>query len=340
MDPLAHHTAHHDALTAHFRGPGPTPRPVPWRGYGRGHRLALTLALLLAGAGLVARQLHAVDWQATRTALATLPGQSLAAAALLGAASYAAYGGFDLLARRTTAHPLHAVRLLAIAFVSHACALNLGPAGAGVRFRLYLRHGVPLHLTAAFWLFNVFTNWLGFALVAGVALATRRIAISPGWGFAADAMQWAGIGLLAAVAAYLAACLLASGRHLVLRGHALHLPPPGVAAVQAMLSALNWLLLAALLHALMHGRAGYGQVLAALLTSALALALLDVPAGLGVLEAVFLALLGRTVPAAEVMAALLAYRALYFLAPLVLASAVYLGLEWDAQSRPTRMLQR
>jgi uncharacterized membrane protein YbhN (UPF0104 family) len=331
---------HHNALTIHCRGTGPTPRPVAWRGYARGHRLALTLTLLLAGAGLVAQQLLALDWQATHTALAALPRSSLAAAALLGAASYAMHVGFDLLARRTTAHPLDAARLLAIAFVSHACALSMGPAGAGVRFRLYLRHGVPLHLTAALWLFNVFTNWLGFALIAGVALATRRIATSPGWGFAADALQWAGIGLLAAVATYLAACLLARGRHLVLRGTELRLPPPGVAALQALLSALNWLLLAALLHALMPGRADYAQVLAALLASALALALVDVPAGLGVLEAVFLGLLGRTVPAAELMAALLAYRALYFVAPLVLATVVYLGLEWDAQSRPLHVLQR
>ena len=328
----------HDAppppLSARFRGAGPTPRPVPWHGYGRGLRPALTLALLLLGAGLVAQRLHTVDWQATRAALAAMPGDSLTAAVLLGAASYALYCGFDLLARRTTAHPLDARRLLAIGFVSHACALSLGPAGAGIRVRLYLRHGLPLHLSVALWLFNVFTNWLGFALVAGMALAARLISAPPTWGVAADVMQWAGVALLAGVAGYLLACLLARGRQLMLKGAVLRLPPPGVAALQALLSAFNWLVLAALLRALLGGRVEYEQVLAALLASALALAVIDVPAGLGVLEAVFLALLGRTMPPAEVLAALLAYRALYFVGPLLLACAVYLGLEWDAQARP------
>jgi hypothetical protein len=53
---------------------------------------------------------------------------------------------------------------------------------------------------------------------------------------------------------------------------------------------------------------------------------LRVPAGLGVLEAVGVALLaGGTLGQDKVLAALLAYRALYYLVPLVLAS-VALGL--------------
>lgn len=333
MDPHARSPV----VATHFSGPGPTPRPVPWRGYARGPRPALTLSLLLVGAALLAQQLHAVNWQATRAVMGAMPPATLAAATLLGACSYAVYCGFDLLARRTTSHPLDVPRLLAIGFVGHACALSFGPAGAGVRFRLYLRHGVPLHLTAALWLFNVFTNWLGFALVAGLSLATRRIAAPPAWGLASDVLAWSGVALVAGVATYLVACLLARGRTLVLRGTELRLPPPGVASLQAVLSGLNWLLLAGMLHMLLGGRVPYEQVLTALLTSALALAVVDVPAGLGVLEAVFVALLGRTVPSAEVLAALLAYRALYFVAPLVLASGVYLRLEWNAPWRPDRM---
>jgi hypothetical protein len=46
-----------------------------------------------------------------------------------------------------------------------------------------------------------------------------------------------------------------------------------------------------------------------------------------VLEAVFVALLGQQVPTAHLLAALLAYRALYYLAPLLLASTLYFALE-------------
>jgi uncharacterized membrane protein YbhN (UPF0104 family) len=46
-----------------------------------------------------------------------------------------------------------------------------------------------------------------------------------------------------------------------------------------------------------------------------------------VIEAVFIALLSGQVPQAELVAALLAYRAIYYLAPLGIAVALLLGLE-------------
>jgi hypothetical protein len=126
---------------------------------------------------LLVQHLRSVDWSAMRVVLAHLPRESLFVAGVLTAASYAVYCSFDLLARRATSHPLDRGRVLSIGFVGHACALSLGPAGAGVRVRLYTRQGLPAHLAAALWLFNVATNWLGFTVLAGVALTTRWIAL-------------------------------------------------------------------------------------------------------------------------------------------------------------------
>lgn len=58
-----------------------------------------------------------------------------------------------------------------------------------------------------------------------------------------------------------------------------------------------------------------------------------VPAGLGVLEAVFVALLAHRVPQGELLAALLAYRAIY-LAPLAIAAALFFVV--DAEAAPRR----
>ena len=57
------------------------------------------------------------------------------------------------------------------------------------------------------------------------------------------------------------------------------------------------------------------QVLAVLLLAAVAGAVSHVPGGLGVLEAVFIAALGSQVPRPELLAALLAYRCVYYLLP-------------------------
>jgi uncharacterized membrane protein YbhN (UPF0104 family) len=106
--------------------------------------------------------------------------------------------------------------------------------------------------------------------------------------------------------------------------------------MQCVLSVLNWSLLAGVLTVLMQGRAGFGAVLGALMASALALAVIDVPGGLGVIETVFVALLGSQVPAPELLAALLAYRAIYFVGPLLAAIVAYLALEFDADAHRLR----
>jgi uncharacterized membrane protein YbhN (UPF0104 family) len=279
------------------------------------------------------RHLHGVDWPAMQAALAELPHASLLAAGLLGAASYAVYCSFDLLARRVTGHSVPRLHVLAIAFVGHACALSLGPPGAGVRFRLSAHHGMPAHLTAALWLFNVATNWLGFAALAGAALATGRIALPARWGMAGDALQAAGFALLAAVALYLLACRAGRHRRVVVRGVEFRLPPLSVALSQCALSVLNWLLLAGMLHALLDRAAPFEAVLGALMASALALAVIDVPAGLGVIETVFVTLLGSMVAPHRILAALMAYRAIYFVGPLALGALVAFALEWHAHAR-------
>jgi uncharacterized membrane protein YbhN (UPF0104 family) len=308
----------------------PARRLAQWRGWTR-LRPALTIALLLLGAVLLLRHLRSIDWHAVQAVLGEMPGSILLQAGGLSAASYAVYCSFDLLGQRVTGHTVGRRRLLAIAFVSHACALSLGPIGAGVRFRLLMRQGLPAHLTAALWMFDVATNWLGFLLVAGTAFAARAIALPASWRLGQDTLQVAGVLMLVAVAVYLAACRMArSHRAWTVRGVDFRLPSLHIAALQCVLSALNWLLLAGVVYMLLHGQATFGLVLGTVLANALALAVIDVPAGLGITDTVFLTLLGVAVAPTDVLAALLAYRAIYFLAPLGLASMAYLGLEWNA----------
>jgi uncharacterized membrane protein YbhN (UPF0104 family) len=112
-----------------------------------------------------------------------------------------------------------------------------------------------------------------------------------------------------------------------LRGWVLPLPPGRLVAWQLAVASANWATMGALVWTLLHGQAPYPQVLAVLLLAAVAGILAHVPASLGVLEAVFLALLGPALGDARVLAALLVYRALYYLGPWALALGTYLRLE-------------
>ena len=75
------------------------------------------------------------------------------------------------------------------------------------------------------------------------------------------------------------------------------------------------------------GALAWPLVLATLLLSAVASAMVHIPAGIGVLEAVFVAVLGGLAPEPQLLAALLAYRAVYYLFPLLLALAFYAAFE-------------
>lgn len=301
-----------------------------WRRCGPWLRRALTLGLLLLGATLWARHLRAADWHGMLGVIEATPHEALLEALGLAAASYCVYACFDLVARRVTGVHVAWRRMWTIGLVSHACALNLGPAGVGFRLRLYTRHGIGAAMAAAIWIFNVATNWLGFVLLAGLAFASGAMSLPQQWGIVTATSQPIGVALLGAVVIYLVACGLAHGRSWTVMGRELTLPSLPLAALQCLLSAANWCVLAALLTVLLQGHTGFIDVLGALMTSALALAVVDVPGGLGVTETVFLALLGSQVPADQLLAALLAYRAIYFLGPLVAALVAYVMLEFDA----------
>jgi uncharacterized membrane protein YbhN (UPF0104 family) len=141
-------------------------------------------------------------------------------------------------------------------------------------------------------------------------------------------------GLLLLVApAYLALCAFSSRRHWRLRGIRIDLPHAPMALAQWLLSMINWLTIAGVVWVLLGGVVDYPTVLAALLLAAIAGVLTHVPAGLGVLEAVFLTVLDGRMAEPPILAALLAYRALYYLLPGLSALLVYLGLEARARWR-------
>ena len=75
----------------------------------------------------------------------------------------------------------------------------------------------------------------------------------------------------------------------------------------------------------------YANVLPVLLLAAVAGVATHVPAGLGVIEAVFVACLSAELGWTRVLAALLSYRAVYYLVPLALALLGYAFVEASAR---------
>ena len=321
-----------DAPSAGRHGKGPRLRDRPW--YPAARR-ALTILFFLAVLGLVANHARHVEWSAVGGALRAYSLGTLWPAIAFAAASHALYCGYDLIGRHETGHGLPARTVAGVGFTSDAFNLNLGSlvGGVALRYRLYARLGLNAEVTTRILALSVLTNWLGYFCVAGGLFLLAPPVMPPGWELGSEGLRWVGGGLLLASAAYLAVCFLSPRREWQLRGHALRLPSGRMALLQLAVSGANWMMIGAVLWVLLHHRIDYPSTLAVLLVAAVAGVIAHVPAGLGVLEGVFLALLSHRVPQGELLAALLAYRALYYLAPLGIALGLFLKFHAGEQGR-------
>lgn len=295
-------------------------------------------AFFVLVAGLLLRLSRTIDWaQAWQSLLAYRPGTLLLGAGL-ALASYAVYCTYDLLGRHQTGHGLPAARVIGIGFVSYAFNLNLGSlvGGVAMRYRLYSRLGVGVGAITEVLALSLITNWLGYLFVGGLVFALSPLQLPPQWKIGNGGLHLLGAGMLVAAAVYIGACWLAKRRTWRVRGRDFELPSGRIAVGQLGLSSVNWMLIAGVVFVLLRDAVDYVTVLAVLLIAAVAGVVAHIPAGLGVLEAVFLALLSHRAGQGELMAALLAYRALYYLAPLALATIVFATTGMGARPKVVR----
>lgn len=297
-----------------------------------GKRL-LTLLFVILIPVLLFTLARNLDWAEVRQSLLAYKPGTLAIGLLLALASYLVFASYDLLARAYTGHQLPVRQVLPVAFVCYAFNLNFTTwvGGVALRYRLYSRLGLDTPTITRILTLGLLTNWMGYLLLAGCVFALGFVKLPDSWAVGATGLRLIGVLMVAVALGYLLACAFAKRRTWHLRGHELTLPSTRLALCQVALGASNWALMAALIYWLLPNDLFYPSVLGVLLISCVAGVVAHIPAGLGVLEAVFLALLHGQLGQGSLVAALLGYRTLYYLIPLVLAVITYLVLEQRAR---------
>jgi phosphatidylglycerol lysyltransferase len=225
-------------------------------------------------------------------------------------------------------------RIVLNSFIAYSFAHTLGFAAftsAAIRLRLYASAGISAIDVATVSAFCSLSFGIGLATISGLSLV-----LSPA--HAAQLLhlhsQWAvlvGTLLLAAVCAYaLWACL--ARRTLEFRGWALRPPGPLIALAQIVLGVLDISLSSAVLWSLLPSSAHVGFItfLGVYAAAVFAGIISHIPAGVGVFEAVILLTLPG-VPTDALVGSLLAYRAVYYLVPLVFGTLLFGSKELSAQ---------
>ncbi len=294
---------------------------------------AATLAFLGVVAALLWRYAQNVDWDDVWSSVKDTPRPVLLIAIGLAVASHLLYSCFDLLGRRYTGHRLPTALVMVINFISYAFNLTIGSlvGGVGFRYRLYSQAGLAKGVITRIVSMSMLTNWLGYKLLAGLLFIFHPLVLPPAWHMGNHGLQWVGAALVALSGAYIFACVRMGDHRWVVRGHELYLPPWRMALLQMGVSCLNWMLMAGIVYVLLQQKVAYTDVLTVLLVGAIAGVVAHVPAGLGVFEFIFVALLSHQVSEARLLAALLGYRAIYYIGPTLIAAVLYAVFELKAK---------
>lgn len=294
-------------------------RTIVWRGV-----VVLFFAVVAA---LIFSRARQVNWEAVGDALWSYSAFELGFAFLAAALGYVCSGSYDLIGRRYTGHCLPTRRVFAINAIAYAFSLNLGAlvGGWAFRVRLYTRFGLPVAVVARIIVLAVVTNWSGFVLLSGLLLMVWPPALPEVWNVPVAALRAVGLVLLAVIGAYVAACAMGRQRgwSFRVRGQQMRLPTLPMALAQLSLSSVSWLLMAVSLWLLLPAGVSFARVVESLFACSIAGAALHVPGNVGVLEGSFTALMSTELDEVQALAGILAFRAVYFLIPFVLAAIGY-----------------
>jgi len=298
---------------------------------------AISLLILAAAAFVLYELLRDADFGKVAAALKAQPIQKIAAAGAFVVAGYVTLTFYDLFALHTIGRHKVPYAVAALpSFASSTIGHSLGAAvltGGLIRFRIYSVWGLTVVDIAKIAFVTGMTFWLGNAFLLGGATAYAPEAAS-----AVDHLPlWInraiGLAGLAAIACYL--LWLTPRRRAVGRsGWRIVLPSLRFTLVQIGIGALDLSLVTMAMYILLPPTpaVGFVTVLVIFLTATLLGTVSHAPGGLGVIEATMLVGLAQF-QREELLAALLTFRALYFVLPLLLAT-ISLGL------RELRLLAR
>jgi phosphatidylglycerol lysyltransferase len=279
--------------------------------------------------------LHAMASEVTYRQIAgyvhALPNTDIALAMLLTAAGYVVMTLYDWFGLASIGRRLPARRVGLISFISYAFSNALGMSllvSGSIRYRFYVQAGLSTGEVARVVLYTTLSFWLGLAALTGVTLLL--VPIPPD-------VPLSGLRLPLAIALTLVplawfGVAVAVRRPVRVWRWAVNTPTPAVAARQILIGALDWGLAAGVLYVLMPEAitGGFGHFLAIFVVAQMAGLISHVPGGLGVFEAVMLAGFGATGNhglEAPILGSLAAFRLVYYLLPLCVATLMVIWRE-------------
>ncbi len=290
----------------------------------------LSLVVLVI-AGLAVRDvLRTTTYREVMHSLASIPNVSLWSALSLTAVCYVVMPMYDLLGLRYARVSVPLGRSIVASCFAYAFSQTLGFAaitGGAIRLRFWTASGLTTTDVARAAAYSALGFWVGILGACGLALTFETLPPAVMAYAPAAVLRVVGVLLLVLITVYAVMSSLRA-RPVSVGGVDFAMPGVRLTALQLFVAATDWILAGAVLWALLPTTTSLTFV-AFLGAFALAQAVglvSHVPGGLGVFDSLMLLLLAPHASPVLTLAALVAYRAIYYLLPFMLAALALAGL--------------
>ena len=307
----------------------------------------MVLLIFVGAAWLLYERLQKYTFHQIVAAVRGIPLRHITLATMLMVLNYLILVGYDWFAVRWVGEKQLPLRRIALAsFTGYAFSYNFGATlfGTSIRYRLYSAWGVPLIKILELLVILGLTFWFGVFTLAGLVFMVAPFEL-PAYlqipGRPQDRLEmpfqhtfWVGVVLLLVAAAYVVLSAVRRKPFRFLRWN-VPIPPLKLTLYQIALACGDLLVAAGVLYAVLPPvEGGYFRVLGVFMLAFVVAILSHVPGGYGVFDGLVFHFLateqGNLVPqvhGAQVLAALIVFRVIYYWVPLVFAAALLGGNE-------------
>lgn len=260
----------------------------------------------------------------------SIPQEQVLVSALFCVLSYIVLTLYDVLAIRYVGERLRYYRIAIASFVGYTFSHNLGFSvitGGAARYRLFSCWGLKAEQIAQAIAFSGITFWFGFSLLGGFIFLFDPPRLPQS--VIEFELPYRPLGAVLLVACF---CYVyfwsVKGRALRVKAWQFPPPPPRITLLGLIVSAIDWLLAAAVTYALLPpGVVPFWQFVGVFQAAQVLAMISHVPGGIGIFESLVIAFYSETLPAGELLGILLAYRVIYYLIPLLISFLLFFARE-------------
>lgn len=276
-------------------------------------------------------QLKNISYSEIINALKTFSCSRITAVLFLSVLYYLILGGYDIIAFKyiNPKTSLKTKDIIFTCFISNILGNNTGYSmlfGGSIRYRLYSLYNVSIADVTKVLLFSSATIWTGLLLVGGFVFAFAPISLKGIVDFSFS-VRTIGLFFIAILVSYILLSILCL-KPIKLFKWTVTFPNIKIVSLQILVATCDWLIASFVLYALMPiGEISYFALLKIFLISQLLGIISQTPGGVVIFEASITSLLPNSLNSPEVIGGLLAYRAIFYFFPLLIALILLASFE-------------